>query len=621
MNKPLDNERISALYDVICISSIDWDFMWQSHQEIMSRLAAQGHRVLFIENTGTRALRLRDLSRLWGRVRNWRRGLYGIHQERDSLFVFSPLVIPWPYARFAVWINRQILLFVIRRWMKAMGFVQPIIWTFLPTRLTLALADWIDHRLLVYYCADRFAAASPAARKIQRTETQLLRRADLVFATSQALVDHCAQVSAKVHRFPAGVNLQVFDPTIPRRVPTELAGLKHPVIGYVGGVHQWVDLPLLRSLALARPDYSFVLVGPVQTSVEPLRELPNVLLIGQRSHQELPNYIQHFDVGMVPYRLTDYTRHVYPSKLNEYFACGKPVVSTPLPEITTVNQQFGGVVEVGQDANEFCQALERILHRQNGEIVQQRRRAAQANSWDVRVEQMVQLIDKAVEETWHQRECRWRQTLVQLAHRTWVRFQLIAWPVALGYLLLFRVPLIWWVAQPLKIAEPPQRADAIVIFAGGVGESGQAGQGYQERVQHAVALYQQGYAPVLMFSSGYRQALKEIQVMKALAVSLGVPMDAILLEEEAANTNENVRFSAALLRQHGYRSALVVSSPYHMRRASLVWRKAASDLEPTWSPVPYSHFFGNHRKIELQHWEAILHEYLGILYYWWKGWI
>ncbi|MDP3703693.1 MAG: YdcF family protein, partial [Candidatus Omnitrophota bacterium] len=195
------------------------------------------------------------------------------------------------------------------------------------------------------------------------------------------------------------------------------------------------------------------------------------------------------------------------------------------------------------------------------------------------------------------------------------------WPALVGYALLFHTPAVWWAAQPLSLKGMPVRADAIVVFAGGVGESGQAGQGYQERVEHAVSLYRQGLAPLLLFSSGYSYTFKEAEVMKALAVSLGVPAEAIILEESAGNTRENVRLSAALLRTKGFDSVLVVSSPYHMRRASLVWRKEAPDIAAIWTPILYSHFFGDRSHVKLRHVQAIAHEYLGILYYWWKGWM
>src|SRR3989442_15124190 len=118
-------------HDIVCISSIDWEFIWQSHQEVMSTLAAQGHRVLFVENTGVRRPRLSDLPRARQRVRNWWRGTKGFRQERENLFVYSPGVLPFPYSRVARAINRKLLLRSLGPWMGAGPVARPIVWPFL----------------------------------------------------------------------------------------------------------------------------------------------------------------------------------------------------------------------------------------------------------------------------------------------------------------------------------------------------------------------------------------------------------------------------------------------------------------------------------------------------------
>ena len=149
--------------DIICISSIDWDFIWQGHQEIMAALAKQGNRVLFIENTGVRAPTLRDLPRVRERLRNWRRGFKGFRQERENLFVYSPIVLPAPYSRIAGWVNRTVLRRTLRRWLQAVGAGRPIVWTFLPTPLARDLIRDLDPELTIYYCIDNFASSSAAA--------------------------------------------------------------------------------------------------------------------------------------------------------------------------------------------------------------------------------------------------------------------------------------------------------------------------------------------------------------------------------------------------------------------------------------------------------------------------
>src|SRR5437867_1195050 len=237
--------------DIVCISSIDWDFIWQGHQEIMATLAGQGHRVLFVENTGVRAPRARDLPRVRQRIRNWWRGTKGFRQERPNLFVYSPLLLPLPYSRAARAINRFLLAGALRRWMRATGFYRPIVWTFLPTPIALDVIADIDPLLTIYYCIDDLAASSPGARRIASSEARLFERADLVFVTSEKLRERAARISRHVHLFPFGVNFERFD-----RVrhagdppPADLSALKRPVVGYLGGLHQWVDQELVVGVA------------------------------------------------------------------------------------------------------------------------------------------------------------------------------------------------------------------------------------------------------------------------------------------------------------------------------------------------------------------------------------
>src|SRR6185436_9858142 len=111
--------------------------------------------------------------------------------------------------------------------------------------------------------------------------------------------------------------------------------------------------------------------------------------------------------------------------------------------------------------------------------------------------------------------------------------------VVIAYVLLFQTPFLWWVASPLTMVEAPSKSDAIVVFAGGVGESGKAGVGVQERLTQAIGLYQTGMAPRMVFSSGFVFTMREAQLMRAVAIDSGIPPDAIVLEEQAANTYEN----------------------------------------------------------------------------------
>jgi uncharacterized SAM-binding protein YcdF (DUF218 family)/glycosyltransferase involved in cell wall biosynthesis len=608
--------------DVVCLSSIDWDFIWQGHQEIMSTLAAEGHRVLFVENTGVRAPRVRDLPRLRQRVRNWWRGTKGFREDRPNLFVYSPLLLPLPYSRAARWVNRFLLARALRRWMRATGFYRPIVWTFLPTPIALDLIHDLDPELTIYYCIDDLAASSPGASRIVPSELRLFKEADLVFVTSEKLRERAARVSDRVHLFPFGVSFERFDRVRQAHdpMPADLAALKRPVIGYLGGLHQWVDQELIVAVASRMPDATFALVGPAQTDVRALERCPNIRLLGQQPHEAVPRYVKGFDVGIVPYRVAEYTLNVYPTKLNEYLVMGIPVVATDLPEIRRFNVEHGDVVEVTADADAFAAGIRRALNASSAQEVERRLAAAHANSWHSRIAAMNRLIEAAIE-TGAAPPRRWDETLrrVYLEARSHVAQLLLA--LVAAYLLVFHTNLAWWVAAPLRVTAPLAPADAIVVFAGGVGESGKAGGGAEERLQRAVDLYKTGDARHVVLSSGYVYSYPEAEVMRMLAVGQGVPPDAIVVENRSTNTYQNVAFVHEILRERGWTSVLLVSSPYHMRRALLVWHKLAPEVRVIPAPPSRSQFYDHAQGASFDQVRAILHEYLAILDYWRRDWI
>jgi uncharacterized SAM-binding protein YcdF (DUF218 family)/glycosyltransferase involved in cell wall biosynthesis len=607
--------------DVVCISSIDWDFIWQGHQEIMSTLAAEGQRVLFVENTGVRAPGLRDLPRLRQRIRNWWKSTKGFREERPNLFVYSPLVLPLPYSRLARWTNRVLMMRALRRWMRATGLYRPIVWTFLPTPLALDLIRDLDPQLVIYYCIDDLSASSPAARRIVRSEERLFRLADLVFVTSEKLRERAALFSERVHLFPFGVSLERFERVLrgAEPPPADLQALGRPIVGYVGGLHQWVDQALIASVAAKMPDTTFALVGPAQVDVSALERCPNVRLLGQRPHPDVPKYVKGFDVGIVPYRLTDYTANVYPTKLNEYLAMGVPVVATDLREIRRFNAEHGNIVGVAADADAFVQALRHAMASSGPADAARRIAVAHENSWQRRIVAMKQLIAIALERRTSSQ--RWDETLRRVYRETRTHVMQIAVALVALYAVVFQTNLVWWAAEPLEVTASAAPADAIVVFAGGAGESGKAGGGTQERIERAIDLYMAGRSRHLVLSSGYVYSFREAEAMRTVAIDRGVPADAVVLEEHATNTYQNVTFVRDVLRAHQWRSVLLVSSPYHMRRALLVWHKTAPDVSVLAAPPMRSQFYDHTRGASLEQVSGILHEYVAILGYWRRGWI
>jgi uncharacterized SAM-binding protein YcdF (DUF218 family)/glycosyltransferase involved in cell wall biosynthesis len=619
--------------NIVCISSIDWDFVWQGHQEIMAAFAKNGNRVLFIENTGVRVPGLRDLGRVKRRFFNWIKGIKGFREVSRNLYVYSPLVLPFPYSRVAQWLNRNFCFGTLRRWLKLMAFNDVVAWTFLPTGTALDIVAELDCACLVYYCIADFDELVKSPRKVRKTENALIKRSDIIFVQGKAFAQKCRALNDNVHIFPFGLNTDIFatDPDLPAVEPVDIKNIKRPLIGYIGGIHRHIDFALLKYLAQARPSWSFVLIGPVQTDISVLKDIPNIVFLGKKDFQFLPAYIREFSVCIIPYAQSEFTKTVYPTKLNEYHALGKPIVATDLPEIVAYNDENENLVFVAGTREEFLRKIEAALSHPDKELAAKRIESVQKYSWDARIEEMSNLIEEEIERKTAAGFLGWQAAFAQAyraARRRLVKFTLC---VFLLWWLVFYTPLVWLLAIPLKMSQAPRKTDAIIVFAGGVGESGRPQQGYEERVSYAAQLYKQLYAPKVIFSSGAAGAFPETYVMTLLAVSLGVPQNAIIREDNAASNYQNVLFSLDILRKYGYNKAILVSSPYNMRRSALIFRKLAADKEIIYSPVPQSEFYVHGgrdkagrrilRQASLAQIRAIAHEYLAIVYYWIKGYI
>jgi len=609
--------------NIICISSIDWDFIWQGHQEIMAALAQNGNRVLFIENTGVRAPGIKDILRIKNRIKNWLKGIKGIRKESENLYVYSPLVLPFPYSRMARWINRQIILPLLDKWMKVMDFGDPIIWNFLPTGIALDLIENIPKKIVVYYCIADFESLVKSRKKLKKSEKKIIQKSDVVFAQGQEIKKHCEEYSKNnISVFPFGVNLDKFANYKPlQEKPEDIAHIKGHIVGYIGGIHKHVDFKLVRFLAENIPEWNFVFIGPLQKDILFLKDLKNIIFLDMKQHKDLVHYIENFDVCIIPYLLNEYTRTVYPTKLNEYHIMSKPVVSTMLPEIVYFNERHGDIVYIAKNKEEFKNLIQKAVKEDEGYLRNRRIEIAKENSWKARIEKMEEIIVKAIDKKKEDNEVKWKENLL-LFYRQAKRkaFRAIV-TLLLFYLLLFKTPFVWLLAEPLKIENRPEHVDAIVVFGGGVGETGSPGKSTIERARCAVELHKKGYADKIIFSSGYTYKYNDAENMKLFAISMGIPGRDIILEQKANSTYENVVFSKEILGQYKWDSILLVSSPYNMRRANLVFNKWYKDAEVFYTPVQRSQFYERSYGIKLEQIRAIMHEYIGIVYYWFKGYI
>jgi glycosyltransferase involved in cell wall biosynthesis len=391
--------------DILYISSIEWDFLWQAHQEIARRLAAAGNRVLYVENTGVRSPGIKDAKRVVSRLRRSLHSLgrRGARQVAPNIFVYSPLVLP-PFG--SAWqrlLNRHFFLRHLRAIARGLGMKDVLIWTYLPTDTALDIIRGYDNdrSLLIYYGVANFSYLTPKTLQLEKSEQELLRLADLVFVNCSELAGKFALRQKDPHIFPPGVDMSAFpaetssDPGS-RPDPLNLAKLPGPMIGYVGGLHRFVDYDLLADMARARPDWSWVFLGAHQVPLEKLQDLPNVHLFGQQPHAELALHLRFFDVCIVPY-LSDGSGEmstVVPTKINEYLAAGKAVVSTDLPTVLQFNNEHQILVTSPAIPQQFLQSIEaQLLAAHDPALRKKRREVASAGDWETRIEEMSELIE------------------------------------------------------------------------------------------------------------------------------------------------------------------------------------------------------------------------------------
>jgi glycosyltransferase involved in cell wall biosynthesis len=381
--------------NIICFSSIDWDFNRQNPQEVALAFAESGNRVLFIENSGVRRPGMRDASRLRARFVNWCRAGGGVRALGNGVDLHSPLLIPLPYSRLACFVNSRVLLRVVRRWLSRDAGRPLVIITFLPTALAVSLIRGLDRSAVVYYCIDRLAESSPEASRLRDSEPQLIAETDLVFLTAEDVRTDAMKAARWIEKLPSGVRFHDFEWTqrAAAEPPAVFNGLIGPVVGFAGSLRKQTDLDLLARAAALAPDLNFVFVGPQMTNVRGLNGQPNVHLVDAVPHEEMMRYVVRFDAGMLPYVLDNFTAGIMPAKLKEYLAAGLPVVSTMLPEVRRFADEHPGTIEFASDASGFVAALRASLAKNSPAAVERRRETAKLYDWPVLMARMSELIE------------------------------------------------------------------------------------------------------------------------------------------------------------------------------------------------------------------------------------
>jgi glycosyltransferase involved in cell wall biosynthesis len=363
--------------DVICFSN-DWSGDPLSKTHLM-RLLARDNRVLWVNSIGYRAPKASkaDVSRAFHKLVA---ATAPITEPERNIFVLNPIAIP-AYGNPRIReINRHLLRFQVKRAMRRLGFQRAVNWVYMPAAAV--VAGDLGEDMLIYHCVDEYTGFSGvSARSIAELEERLIRRSDLVIVSSDLLYQSKVKINPQTVLVRHGVDHAHFRRALSPEtiVPSDIAELPRPIIGFFGLIADWVDVDLMAHVALQFPEGSLVLLGKATTDVSALERLPNVHLLGRKHYDQLPAYCKGFDVALMPFRINDLTLNSNPLKVREYLAAGLDVISTAIPEVEVLN-----LCRIGRDRESFVREIRKALLNPGTNI--ERSEAVRGESWEARLD-------------------------------------------------------------------------------------------------------------------------------------------------------------------------------------------------------------------------------------------
>ena len=235
-----------------------------------------------------------------------------------------------------------------------------VAWYYTP--MMLPFSRHIDADVVVYDAMDELSKFRFAPVKLLELEQELLDRADVVFTGGSSLFEAKKDRHPNVHCFPSSVDRAHFAKARSRLFdPADQEDLPRPRLGFYGVFDERFDAELLGKVAEMRPNWSFVMVGPVvKIAPEDLPQRPNIHYLGSKTYNELPSYLSGWDVALMPFAMNESTQFISPTKTPEYLAGGKPVVSTPIRDVVRHYGQLEGVL-IADDADSFAEACDKAL--------------------------------------------------------------------------------------------------------------------------------------------------------------------------------------------------------------------------------------------------------------------
>ncbi|MBZ9727546.1 glycosyltransferase family 1 protein [Mesorhizobium sp. CO1-1-11] len=271
-----------------------------------------------------------------------------------------------------------------------------LLWYYTP--MALPLSRHISAELCVYDNMDELSSFRGAPPRMMALERELLRRADVVFTGGQSLYEAKQHRHRNIHPFPSSIDKAHFGKARLAGAPSlDQDRIPGPRLGFFGVIDERMDLDLVDRMAALRPDWQFVMIGPV-VKIDPadLPRRPNVHWLGGRDYKQLPHYLSGWDVGIMPFARNESTQFISPTKTPEFLAAGVPVISTSVRDVVRPYGQLG-LVEIADTAEKFIERAEHLLARPKDEWLRKVDRHLSGMSWRSTWQEMRSLITETRE--------------------------------------------------------------------------------------------------------------------------------------------------------------------------------------------------------------------------------
>ena len=365
--------------DLVCLSHLRWNFVSQRPQHLLSR-CAKNRRVFFVEEP------------IFSPGTDWR---LDVSIQESGVWVIVPHLSEEISEETAQKIQQEML----NDLFQAAEIQQYIPWYYTP--MAVGFTNHLKPLALVYDCMDELSVFPGAHPALKANESQLLKRANVVFTGGHSLYEAKQHQHPNIHAFPSSIEKEHF--ATAKYFVEESADQKdipHPLLGFFGVIDERMDIELLRGIAEAKPDWHLVIIGPVvkiDRAILPTN--PNIHYLGGKSDQQLPEYLAGWDIAMRPFAINKSTKFISPTKTPEYLAAGKPVISTPIRDVV---QPYGekGLVRIASNGSEFVACAEEIMNESADSTnwLDEVDAFLADNSWDKTWGEMLGLIESAIAE-------------------------------------------------------------------------------------------------------------------------------------------------------------------------------------------------------------------------------